>query len=111
MLRKIIFTVALVLLFAAPTSAREGTSTLYGVVNDNGQPLVGALVTIIGETSYTNKSVTTNEKGVYILDKLPVDEYIIRALAQPNGIYKPSEKNVFLWRKTTKEVNFSMEKK
>jgi hypothetical protein len=111
MLRKIMIPLFLILFMAAPALARTGNSTLYGVVTYNGTPLAGALVTIIGETSYTNKSVNTNEKGVYILDNLPTDEYIIRALGQPDGIYKPNEKNVFLWRKKAKEVNFSMEKK
>ena len=99
MLRKTILSLILVLLMAVPALARTGDSTLYGVVSYNGAPLAGALVTIIGETSYTNKSVNTNERGVYILDKLPMDEYIIRALARPEGIYKPGEKNVFLWHK------------
>ena len=109
--RKIILSIILVLLLAFPALARTGSATIYGVVNYNGAPLVGALVTVIGETSYTNKSVSTNGKGVYILDKLPMDEYIIRVLGQPDGVYKPNEKNVFLWHKKTKEVNFSMEKK
>ena len=112
MLRKTVLSLILVLLLAVPAlAARTGSSTIYGTVNYNGAPLVGALVTIIGESSYTNKSVNTNDNGVYIIDKLPMDEYIIRVLGQPDGIYKPNEKNAFLWHKKTKEVNFSMEKK
>lgn len=110
MLRKTILSLIMIMLVAVPVFAGKGQSTLYGVVSNNGAPLEGALVTVIGETSYTNKSVTTNEHGVYIADKLPMDEYIIRVLAQPDGVYKPQEKNVFLWKKKTKEVNFSMEK-
>lgn len=111
MLRRIILTTALTLLLAIPAMAGEGGSTIYGVVTFDNAPLTGAMVTVIGELSYTQKTVFTNEKGVYIADKLPADEYIVRALGQPDGVYKPYEKNVFLWRKSTKEVNFPMKKR
>lgn len=111
MFRKMLITVAMILCFATPTQAGEGTSTLYGIVTYNGDVIPNALITVIGEMTYTSKSVRTNEKGVYIADKLPADEYLIRAIAEPGGVYKPMEKNVFLWRKTTKEVHFKLEKK
>ncbi|MDC0336515.1 carboxypeptidase-like regulatory domain-containing protein [Pseudodesulfovibrio sp.] len=111
MLKKIIL-IAMLTLFAATTVlAAEGTSTLYGAVNDNGQPLANSLVTIIGESSYHSGSTTTNERGVYVFDKLPADEYIIRAIPQPAGVYKDGAANVFVGKGKKKEVNFSMEKK
>jgi hypothetical protein len=35
---------------------------------------------------------------------------MIRALAQPEGVYAPGEANVFVGEGTKKEVNFSLKK-
>ncbi len=111
MLRKIILTTALVLVLALPVIAGSGTSIIYGAVNDNGNPLANALITVIGEATYTSQSVTTDERGIYVIEKLPADEYIVRALAKPDGVYKPGEKNIFLGKGKEREVNFSMQKR
>jgi len=110
MLRKTLFTIIFALLLAVPALA-GGTSIIYGAVNDNGAPLENALVTIIGEATYTSKSVTTDSRGIYVIEGLPADEYIVRALAKPDGIYKPGERNIFLGKGKEKEVNFSMKKR
>lgn len=110
MIRKTFLLMLLTLLLATPALA-EKDSTLYGVVSDNGAPLMGTVITIIGTASYTSASTTTDENGAYSLGKLPRDEYIVRAIPQPAGIYKDGAANVFLGEGKKKEVNFSMEKK
>lgn len=109
MFQKVIIISALVLLLITPAFA-AGSATLYGAVNDNGQALAGAMVTIIGEASYTSKTVATNDQGIYLINNLPADEYIIRVIGSPDGMYKTAEKNVFLGPGKEKEVNFSMKK-
>jgi len=110
MLRNILFALALALLMAAPALAAEGTGTIYGVVECQGTVIPDALVTAVGDASFTSRSVRTNDKGVYIIDKLPADEYIVETFGAPKGAYKPSQRNVFLWRKTTKEINFKLDR-
>ncbi|MBI9078896.1 MAG: carboxypeptidase regulatory-like domain-containing protein [Pseudodesulfovibrio sp.] len=110
MLRKTVFTIILVLSLVVPVLA-GGTSIIYGAVDFNGVPMENALVTVIGEATYTSKSVVTDSRGIYVIEGLSADEYIVRALAKPDGTYKPGEKNIFLGKGKKKEVNFSMKKK
>lgn len=109
MFRKTLFCILLLIALSSQAFA-DSSAILYGAVTHNGQPLPGTLVTVVGEATYTSKTVMTNENGVYVIDKLKADEYIVRALAQPDGVYSPAEQNVFLENGKEKEVNFSMKK-
>ena len=111
MLRKVFLSFAMLLILATPAMAKDGTATIYGAVNDHGAPLVGALITIIGEATYHSGSTTTNERGVYFFQHLPADEYILRAIPQPAGVYKDGAANVFVGKGKEKEVNFNLKKK
>lgn len=113
MIRKTLILVVLILLLSTTALAKQGTATLYGVVNDaaDGSPLVNTLITIIGESTYHSGSTTTDEKGVYFFTQLPADEYIIKAIPQPNGVYKDGTANVFVGEGKEKEVVFTLKKK
>lgn len=108
--RKFFMLLVALLLLATVASAREGTRIIYGAVNDNGQAVAGAKVTAIGESTYTSRNVVTNEHGIYIIEKLPADEYIIRVLGPVKGVYKPGERNVLL-NHNKKEVNFELKRR
>ncbi len=110
MLRKFFMLLVALLLLATVASAREGTHVIYGAVNDNGQAVAGARVTTIGESTYTSRNVVTDEHGIYIIEKLPADEYLIRVLGPEPDIYKPGERNVFL-NQDKKEVNFELKRR
>ena len=100
MLKKLAVTAALVLLLtAAASGAREGDRTLYGAITCYGQPVAGARVTVTGTSTYTTRNVVTNDKGVYVVGKLPMDEYVIRALGPKPGMFKPGHANVMLVKK------------
>ena len=111
MQNKFLAAILCIMLTAGTALAGSGTSTLFGAVHDNNTPLIGAEITVIGEATYTSRSTFTNEKGIYMIDKLPADEYIIRAIPQPEGIYKDGSANIFLGKNKEKEVNFPMKKK
>jgi hypothetical protein len=107
MARLILAALMAAMLFTTPGLAGE-SAVIFGSVSTDGTPLPGALITAIGESTYTSRNVTTDERGIYVIDKLPEDEYMIRALAQPEGVYEPGEANVFVVG--DKEVNFTLEK-
>jgi len=109
MLSKAIFSLTLALFLAVPAMA-EDTAIIYGAVSANGTPLAATLITAIGEATYTSRNAVTDDRGVYLMENLPRDEYMIRALAQPEGVYAPGEANVFVGEGTKKEVNFSLKK-
>lgn len=109
-MRKMILALFMVLLFAAPTQAGN-TSAIFGAVKTDGAPLANVTITIIGEATYHSGSTVTDEKGVYFFTNLPSDEYIVRAIAQPSGVYKPGFHNIILKRNVEKEVNFSLKKR
>jgi len=111
MLRKLLLSTCFIAMLAPFAIADSGTSTIYGAVHDNNTPLVGAEITIIGEATYTRRSTFTNENGVYFINKLPADEYIIRAIPQPEGIYKDGVANTVVKKGKEKEVNFPLKKK
>lgn len=108
--KKILAALAIILLLATLALAREGSRVIYGAVSDNGQPVVGARVTAIGEATYTSRNVLTDDQGVYLLEKLPKDEYMIQVLGPENGVYVPAERNVILDH-DKKEVNFKLKRK
>lgn len=105
--RTIIF--AVLLLLAFPARAGLGTSILYGAVHDNTIPIQGATVAVIGETSYTSRTVKTSERGIYIIDDLPADEYMIRAFKKKSP-YHVKIRNIFLGKNKNREVNFAMKR-
>lgn len=105
--RVVFFVILLLLTF--PAEAGMGTSILYGAVHDHEIPIEGATVGVIGEATYTSRSVKTSERGIYIIDDLPSDEYLIRAFKK-NKPYHISIRNVFLGKNKNKEVNFAMKR-
>jgi hypothetical protein len=107
MLRKIPLILAVILLLATATTAKEGTRIIYGAVNCYGRPVAGARVTAVGTSTYTSRNVVANERGIYIVSGLPADEYIVRALGPKSGMFRPGHRNVFL-RKNKAEVNFEL---
>lgn len=110
MFRTITVTIALLLFLALPAQAGK-TAILYGVVTDNGTPLAGTLVNITGEATYTSRAATTNKDGVYVFDTLPADEYLVRVIPQPEGVYKDGEANVFVSGGEEKKVDFTLKRK
>lgn len=111
MLRSILFSICFIITLAPFAMAGSGSSTIFGAVHDNNTPLIGAEITIIGEATYTSGSTYTNENGVYFFRELPADEYIVRAIPQPVGVYKDGTANVLVEEGKEKEVNFPMKKK
>lgn len=94
--RVVFFVILLLLTF--PAEAGMGTSILYGAVHDHEIPIEGATVGVIGEATYTSRSVKTSERGIYIIDDLPSDEYLIRAFKKTNHTTSASETS--FWEKT-----------
>jgi len=108
MLKKLAAAAALVLILAvAATGSREGTRILYGVVTCAGQPVAGARINVTGESSYVTHSVVANDRGVFVVGKLPMDEYVIRAMGPKPGMFKPGQRNVMLLQQK-REVNFEL---
>ncbi len=110
-MKRQLFLAVCILLMLAFAAHAGGKSAIVGVVKVDGVPLSGVNITIIGEATYTNASTTTNATGTYFFTNLPEDEYIIQAIAQPSGIYKPGTHNIFLGKHEEKEINFSLKKK
>ncbi len=104
-------TVLLFLTFSSVAQARSGTATLYGIVDHNNTPLGNTVVSVIGEATYTSRSAITNENGVYVIEGLLADEYIIHAVPMPEGVYRDGVSNVVVENGKEKEVNFSLQKK
>lgn len=109
-MKKYILTVTLLLLMASPAFG-EATAMIFGAINHNGVAVPGATVTIIGEATYTSRSVVTNEHGIYIIDDLKADEYIIHAIGNPEASYKTAVRNILLRNGIHKEINFELEKR
>jgi len=107
MLKKSLFAIALVMLLVSSTAAREGARTIFGVVTCAGQPVAGARVTVTGGATYTTRTAVSNAQGVYVVNKLPVDEYIIRVQGPKPGMFKPGHGNVVLAQQQ-RQVNFSL---
>lgn len=107
MLKKYVAAAAVILLLAYAAGAREGNRTLFGAVSCAGQPVAGARITVTGTSSYSMRTVAANDRGVYIVDKLPMDEYIIRALGPKPDMFRPGQRNVMLLQQQ-REVNFEL---
>ncbi|MDD3311867.1 carboxypeptidase-like regulatory domain-containing protein [Pseudodesulfovibrio sp.] len=100
----------LALLLAADAVAREGTHLLFGTVSCDGQPVVGAQVTVTGLSSYASRSVLTDSRGIYMAGKLPTDEYLIQVVGPELGVFLPARSNIFV-RKDRNELNFKLKRR
>ena len=60
-------------------TATETGSVRGSVVDASGKGLRGAIVSAIQEDDQKSISVLTDDQGRFILDKLPADEYVLRA--------------------------------
>ncbi|WP_419784946.1 carboxypeptidase-like regulatory domain-containing protein [Pseudodesulfovibrio sp.] len=107
MLKRSTLAIILVLLFATATAARKGTHVLYGTVKCAGLPVIGAQVSLTGNATYTTRTVMTNKQGVYMADKLPMDQYIIRVLGPNPDMFKPSHANIIL-AKRQRQLDFEL---
>ncbi|HKO97914.1 MAG TPA: TonB-dependent receptor [Pyrinomonadaceae bacterium] len=76
---RIIFGLSLMcLLFTLPAVAQTTTSTIEGTVKDaNGSVIAGAEVKASGQPLASERSVTTDEEGIYRLTALPAGSYTL----------------------------------
>jgi len=108
--KRIALALLLVLLLAVGAAAREGTHLLFGTVSCDGQAVVGARVTVTGLSSYASRSVLTDDRGIYMAEKLPTDEYLIQVVGPELGEFLPARSNVFVG-KARNEVNFKLKRR
>lgn len=77
----------------AEVGAQSGTSSIRGTVSDpQGNPIVGATVSIKAESRGVEKTTTTNESGQYTFASIPPDTYTVEVKA--NGFKTSSVKDV-----------------
>src|SRR5207245_4130834 len=74
---------AVLFAFAAPARAQVDTGSIVGTVSDeSGAALPGATVTATQERTGLTVTVTTNDKGQYVLPNLKVGTYTVAAELQ-----------------------------
>ena len=82
-LRRIIFVVVAILLFAASTFAQSPNGTISGTVFDPaGKVVAGAEVTVVNDATRVQSYTKTNNDGLYVLPNLPPGSYRLQ-VAKP----------------------------
>jgi hypothetical protein len=79
--------------FISEIAAQSGTSSIRGTVTDpQGNPIVGASVSIKGASRGISKTATSNESGQYTFAAIPPDTYTVEVKA--NGFKTSSVREV-----------------
>ncbi|MBA3321559.1 MAG: carboxypeptidase regulatory-like domain-containing protein, partial [Pyrinomonadaceae bacterium] len=106
---KRIFNLALVLALCAGVGLSQQTSgALRGVVKDEfGGVIVGASVVAM-DASGEEKTVTTNDEGVYVLAGLVPGVYTVRAQASGFAPYENAETEVITGRATPVDITLGV---
>jgi hypothetical protein len=87
--------------------AQQGTGTLRGQVTDEfGGALVGATVTVVS-ASGAEKSVVTNDEGIYVVTGLAPGAYTVRAVANGFAVFEATDVQVVAGR-TGEPVDIKM---
>src|SRR5262245_36527230 len=75
---RVVVILACLFLAAAAVSAQTTTSTIEGTVTDtSGAVIAGASVTVRGDTTAAERTVTTDARGVYRITALPAGTYTV----------------------------------
>lgn len=101
---------ALVLTVAVtPLATAQGTmGGVRGQITDEfGGVIVGATVTLI-DASGAEKTVTTNEDGVYVFNNLAPGRYTVRAATTGFGVYENTEVQIAAGRRASLDIKLSV---
>jgi Carboxypeptidase regulatory-like domain len=93
-----------------PSSSGQtmGTGRMTGTVTDpSGAAVIGALVVAKNLATAAERTVQTNDHGVYVIPALQIGSYEIRVTA--GGFKTSTQKNVYLDADTTVTVNVPLE--
>ncbi|HUP22079.1 MAG TPA: carboxypeptidase regulatory-like domain-containing protein [Thermoanaerobaculia bacterium] len=100
--------VVALLMLAAPLVAQRNTASLRGEVLDaNGQPTPGAMVTALQTETGFSRSTPTNALGRYTLADVPLGTYTVRA--ELDGFRTGEVTGITLNVADAREVNFRLE--
>lgn len=98
----------LALFLVSNTSAQSGTATVRGTVLDQqGNAIAGASVTLKNESKNFSRTQTTNNSGGYIFTLVPPGTYVLEA--ESNGFKKAAISNVQALVDTPLDLNVNLE--